>query len=271
MRAWSRVASWHGQGFSPAVAAGRSVAGMLADFCWPPACLVCGVTLPSAKLLICPRCDESVSPHGVVCRVCGSGLSQVPPGGGTPGGRPGPVCRDCREHAPPFLQARSYGPHTAPLSVMLYHLKYRHRPALAPLLAERLAEVVQRAGWNDVDAIVPVPTTRWRRWRRGYNQAELLARDLGALVNLPVLGSALIRRHGRSQVGADYAQRARNVRGRFRVRDDRGFLHRRVLLVDDVLTTGATAHEVSATIMAAGARKVYLVTLTSTGRTHRHG
>jgi ComF family protein len=150
---------------------------------------------------------------------------------------------------------------------MIYHLKYRHRPALAPMLAERLAAVVRAAGWDDVEGIVPVPTTGWRRWRRGYNQAELLARELGRLLGLPVHSRVVIRRHGRSQVGADYGRRAQNVRGKFRVIQERDLLHARLLLVDDVLTTGATAHEVTATLMAAGARKVYLVTLTSTGRT----
>lgn len=239
---------------------------MVADVWWPPACVVCGNALPSADLLVCARCDEAVARHGIVCRRCGSGLRPASEGGGTPGGRVGGICADCRDHAPPFAQARSYGPHCAPLSTMIYHLKYRHRPSLAPPLAARLAAVVGAAGWHDVDAILPVPTTPWRRWRRGYNQAELLARELGKITGLPVHTAALRRRRGRSQVGADFAQRARNVRGQFSVRDERVLLHQRLLLVDDVLTTGATAHEVTATLMAAGARKVYVATLTSTGR-----
>ncbi|MBN1425847.1 ComF family protein [Candidatus Fermentibacteria bacterium] len=251
------------------VARAGSFGGMVADFCWPPACLVCGTSLQSAKTLICDECDAAVCPHGVVCRRCGSGMGPVAPGGGTPGGRTGGVCRDCREHEPTFVQARSYGPHVAPLSSMIYHLKYRHRPALGPFLAARLAAVLRAAEWDDVDAIVPVPTTWWRRWRRGYNQAEVLARELGVLTDLPVLPRVVMRRHGASQVGADYARRAQNVRGQFRVTRSRDLLHQRVLLVDDVLTTGATAQEVAATIMAAGARKVYLVTLTSTGRAQR--
>lgn len=247
----------------------ESFAGMVADLCWPPSCIVCGTSLLSAALLTCDECEAAVCPHGVVCRRCGSALAPAPPGSGTPGGRPGGVCRDCREHEPPYVQARSYGPHLAPLATMVYHLKYRHRPALGPVLARRLWEVLRAAQWDDIEAVVPVPTTWWRRWRRGYNQAEVLARELGLLSGLPVLPHVIARRHGRSQVGADYAARANNVRGQFRIVRGGDLLHRRVLLVDDVLTTGATAQEVAATILAAGARRVYVATLTSTGKTQR--
>ncbi len=242
----------------------RSLLGSIADLCWPPACLVCGSSVGSATTLVCDRCRASIVHHGAVCRRCGSGVRKAATHH-APGGTPKIVCSDCRLSPPPYLQGRSIGPHVPPLSTLIYHLKYRHRPALAPILARWLEEVRVRAGW-EAEVIVPVPTTPWRRWRRGYNQAELLAQELGALAHIPV-ACPLSRRHGPSQVGADFARRARNVRGRFRVRSPREVLHKRVLLVDDVLTTGATVHEVSATLLASGARAVYVLTLTSTGAT----
>lgn len=212
----------------------------------------------------------SIISHERVCRKCGSvRWSARKPGQAVPGGIAEGLCADCWEAEPPFTQARCYGPHRPPLSVLIYHLKYRHKPNLAPFLASLMEEVVAQVQWKGIEAVVAVPTTRWRVWRRGYNQARLLAAALSVQLGLPLIHHAVTRKGGRSQVGFKLQKRAENVRGVFHVRDHREFLHKTLLLVDDVYTTGATAKEMTRVLLAAGARKVYVLTLTSTGRFQR--
>ena len=240
------------------------------DFCWPPTCLVCGEILTTKESLSCNSCLGSIRAHQHVCKWCGSSLAAHVDGiSEKPGGREAGVCSDCRQALPPFAGARCYGPHLPPLSILLYHLKYRHRPDLARSLGALMTDVYLKQSWWEIDAIVAVPTTRWRMWRRGYNQAVLLARDVSQRTGIPLIGAGLFRRSGRSQVGFAGQQRAQNVQGVFGCRDHRPFMHRTLMLIDDVYTTGATAKEVSQVLLAAGARRIYVLTLTSTGRRKR--
>jgi ComF family protein len=245
---------------------GRELLAALADFCWPPGCLLCGTSVDDSRNIICHACWESIVGHTVVCRRCGSGLQQATAVSPRPGGTSRGLCPDCKQVDPPFQRARSCGPHVPPLSSLLYHFKYRHRPDLSVLLSSLLEPVFRSAEWKPIHGIVAVPTTWWRSWRRGYNQADVLARELSDRIGIPYRRGALGRKGGGSQVGSGLLSRSRNVRGAFVVRDNRELLHRNILLVDDVLTTGATAKEVTEVLTAAGVRNVYLLTVTSTGR-----
>jgi competence protein ComFC len=249
-----------------AAGAAKGFFAALADFCWPPRCLLCHRSLENTRRAICEDCLSSVISHTVVCRRCGSSHQEAPDVRPRPGGTPRGLCPDCQQVDPPFAQARSCGPHAPPLSTLLYHFKYRHRPDLSRLLVSLLDPVFRAAAWEPLDVVVAVPTTWWRSWRRGYNQADLLAQDLSQRIGIEYQRGVLGRKGGGKQVGSGLLSRSRNVRGAFFVRDNRNLLHKKVLLVDDVLTTGATAKEVTDVLIAAGVRKVYLLTLTSTGR-----
>jgi ComF family protein len=133
---------------------------------------------------------------------------------------------------------------------------------LAEPMGSLLAEAVREHGLA-VDVIVPVPLSGLRRRTRGYNQAEELARALGRETRLPVWPKALERtRHTAPQAGhAGAAERRRNVAGAFRVRDDE-VNHRRVLIVDDVTTTGATLSACSNALKRAGAQSVWALAFT---------
>lgn len=244
----------------------RGFFAALADFCWPPSCLLCRASVENTDRVICDVCLDSVISHTVVCRRCGSSLQQTTDLPARPGGMPRGLCADCKQVDPPFVRARSCGPHVPPLSSLLYHFKYRHRPDLSALLGSLLEPVLRASGWESIHGVVAVPTTWWRTWRRGYNQADLLAEDISERIGIPYRRGVLGRRGGGTQVGSGLLSRSRNVRGAFFVRDNRDLLHKNVLLVDDVLTTGATAKEVTDVLIAAGVRKVFLLTLTSTGR-----
>ena len=124
-------------------------------------------------------------------------------------------------------------------------------------MAERAAAILDRGPW---DVLVPVPLHPRREWQRGLNQAAFLARRLGRRFGLPVAPRALRRvRHTPPQAG-DPEDRRRNVRGAFVVGRPAQIAGRHVLLIDDVLTTGATANECARTLRRAGARRVGVFT-----------
>ncbi len=155
----------------------------------------------------------------------------------------------------------SLSPHVAPLREAVHALKYEGLRALATPLAGLLWRAWQ-AGPLAVDVVAPVPLHVRRVRQRGYNQSELLARAFCAASGLPFRPGELVRhRDTRSQVGLSLAERQANVAGAFGCRSG-SLSGRRVLLMDDVLTTGATLMACSAALRDAGARAVYALTLT---------
>ncbi len=150
---------------------------------------------------------------------------------------------------------------------LVHRLKYEDRHDLARPMARMMAgagrDLIAQA-----DCIVPVPLHRWRLWRRRFNQAALLARPLADGAGLPFLPHALIRQRAtRSQVGLSRAGRAENLSGAFHVPPAEA--HRlaglRVLLVDDVRTTGATANAAARALLRGGAASVDLLTFALVG------
>jgi ComF family protein len=116
------------------------------------------------------------------------------------------------------------------------------------------------------DVIVPMPLHWRRRWQRGFNQSELLARVLGKRTGLPVANAVIRRKATAAQAGMTSAERRTNVAGAFQVRKRRFVEGRHVLLIDDVLTTGATAGACAAALKRAGARRVTVLTLARADR-----
>jgi ComF family protein len=138
-------------------------------------------------------------------------------------------------------------------------LKYGREASLAWPLGRLLAETVRLWGPADpTEVVVPVPMPFAHRMRRGFNQAELLAREVGRILGLPVRAAALARTSGApAQAGLSRTARLRTPRGSVRRRRfARPFRGRRVLLIDDVMTTGATASETARVLKADGARTV---------------
>ena len=185
-----------------------------------------------------------------LCMVCG-----------LPFAGPGPdhECSNCRLHRPGFRLARAraaFDSHRrSPLVEVLARFKYGRDVTMAGVLSGFLTEQVPLQ--LDHDLIVPIPLHRDRlRWR-GFNQALPLAHAIGRLGALPVDPFVLARcRSTPPQVGLGASDRRRNVRGAFVVRHRERVRNRSVLLVDDVMTTGATAHECARVLRAAGARHV---------------
>jgi ComF family protein len=138
-------------------------------------------------------------------------------------------------------------------------LKYHGKRRVAPAMAEVMARAFQRApGFRAVDTLVPVALHASRRRKRGYNQSEWLAAEMGRLLNLPAQTWLARTRDTPSQVGLSAGERAANMRGAFTAAPEaRG---RNILLVDDVTTTGATARDAARALHAEGAASVCLLT-----------
>ncbi|KPV41392.1 hypothetical protein AN478_02095 [Thiohalorhabdus denitrificans] len=221
----------------------------LVDLLYPVRCLVCGEAVPG-PIRLCPACRAGLprSPE----RRC--------PRCAYPGAAPDRPCGRCQRRPPAFQAVHAPGAYREPLAGWIRELKYGHHLGLARTLA---AVADQDLGdWlhlHRFDLLVPVPLHRRRMADRGFNQALLLARLLGARHGLPVRAFALARtRPTGTQVGLADRQRTANVRDAFRARRW-PVADRRVALVDDVVTTGATADAAARALLEAGAEKVGVV------------
>jgi ComF family protein len=167
-------------------------------------------------------------------------------------------CGACRAVPPPFDHARAIGRYDGPLREAVHLLKYRGKLHIAsPLLHLALAYFDSHFPDATFDAIIPVPLHRSRLMEREFNQAAVLAKGLAGHVNAPVREGLLVRaRATRPQVELSGRARQQNVRGAFVVTEPAALVDNAVLIVDDVLTTGATLGEIAKTLKAAGARRV---------------
>ncbi len=187
-----------------------------------------------------------------VCDGCGAPFEYAPGFG--------ECCAVCMAAPKAYSRARAaclYDEHSREL---ILQLKHADRLDLSGLFARWLSRAA-RDLIEDADAVVPVPLHRWRLLRRRYNQAAEIARPLARMTGLEYLPDALVRRRATaSQGGRTAGGRRRNVQGAFAVPENRRsrLEGRRVLLIDDVLTTGATAEACARALKAAGAADVYL-------------
>jgi ComF family protein len=229
----------------------------LAQTFLPSTCAICGHGLPwrGSHAGVCRTCWGSVVPHpGPTCGVCGDPDLEAE----------GP-CLECRATPPPWRAAASFGAYDGVLRELVLLFKSRGRDELAAPLTGLLLVAWRRAAWPRPDAVVAVPMTRIRRLRRGYNQAELLAGSLARELDVP-LEHALRRRGRGTQVGGARSDRLRLSAAAFPVRRP---VAGQVVLVDDVLTTGATAAACTRALKRAGVRDVYILTIAKTPRPGR--
>lgn len=160
----------------------------------------------------------------------------------------------------PLQQLVSTGVHTGELQISIHALKYYDAHYVAPILADRLAHGLEQLNWQ-FDVIVPVPMHSQRQNQRGYNQAQLIAQALAQQLHKPFDDSLINRtRSTRSQVGLNREERLRNLQGAFEA-DAKRVQGLRILVVDDVLTTGATMSNTALTLQQSGANVVLGLTV----------
>ena len=215
------------------------------DWIYPPRCGGCG----SIGSRFCDDCLQQIqSIQAPICLICGQSLT-------APG-----LCRNCQQNPPGFTAMRSWALFSGPLRNAIHRLKYKRDVALGDTLAQPLISLWASNGWS-VDIVTAVPAGVARRAERGYNQAALLARPIALSHGTPFRLEALRKsRETRSQVGLNALERLRNVENAFEA--DSGCVQgKRILLVDDIATSGATVIACTQALTQAGAQQVFVLTL----------
>ena len=238
--------------------AGREAIRALHLLLFPVRCLICGeVFAAQGGGPGCPACwSRIVPPAGPWCRRCGRPLA------GEDAQSAGPRCGACRRPQP-FYRARSFGVYTAELRELIQLFKFSGAEGIGIQLGRRLGALLNSdPDYARAELVTWVPL-HWRRRRaRGFDQAQVVAREVARALRLPLARAALRRvRNTPAQTGLGGRERRQNLRDAFVVRERRLRGARRLILVDDVWTTGSTLSECARTLRRAGVRKIYLATV----------
>ena len=246
---------------------GRGVRGWLAEagdavvsVFFPAGCRICDNLLVHAtRVPICGEClDSFAAIPGKSCEICGQALTAPPANDAEQ-----LICRACQQKTYAFERARSYGIYDGALVRAILLLKWERIEPLGAWFAERLAELVQReSGVLQADIVVPVPLHEDRERQRGYNQAGLISKPLARRLGLPHKAVLLMRTRPRPDKQVlSLEERWESVRGAFATRPGSQVDNKRVLLVDDVMTTGATLDACARALLESGAKSVLGLTV----------
>jgi ComF family protein len=225
----------------------------LLEFFLPRLCLFCDAAVgQGAAVAVCPECEGQIQwVESPLCTCCGQVFTDRE--------GPGRVCGDCQTDPPPFARARAAALYDGPVTQAVTRFKFNRQMAFLPVMQHWLQRPLCLELVAGADLLVPVPLHPRRIKHRGFNQALLLAR---AFPEAAVAREVVVRtRHTAPQVGLNPKERRDNVKGAFAVTDRALVKDKRVLLVDDLYTTGATVKECAKVLGKAGARRVEVITV----------
>ncbi|MBE6447054.1 MAG: ComF family protein [Alphaproteobacteria bacterium] len=219
------------------------------NICFPLTCACCENFVEDEG--VCPSCWQQIRwmpDH--LCKICGKPIDNEDK-----------ICCDCIKVHPIFDKAIAVFAYDNFSKKMIFRFKNEDSTYLAPLFAKwiygKIFDFI-----DEIDVIVPVPISYWRRIFRKYNQTELLAKELHKSSHINYNPHILKKIHATEhQKGLTRTQRWRNLRKSFAVSDDSNLQGKNVLLIDDVITTGATANECAKKLKEAGAEKVFVATI----------
>ncbi|KAB7647434.1 ComF family protein [Polymorphobacter fuscus] len=224
----------------------------IVDLVLPPRCPACR-TIVDGDGRFCVDCWQQLDfITAPMCATCGTPFEHDR-GAGT-------QCGACLAEPPHYARARAALAYGGPARTVLLAMKHGDRQHLAAVMAPHMLRAAADLLVPDA-VLVPVPLHRWRLWRRGFNQAAVLAQELARLSGMAVDVTVLARvKATPPSAGMGRKARAANVRGAFRVVDKARVRGRDVVVIDDVLTTGATADACARHLRRAGARSVSVLT-----------
>lgn len=208
-----------------------------------------------SRIPVCPACLSLPRPLAAeyFCRRCGTPFVDAFPLDEHD------LCTVCRRSETSFDAAYSFGSYDGPLRELIVLFKYSRVDSLAQPLGRFMLRAMPRD--QRFDMVVPMPMHWFRRWRRGFNQADLLARPVARQYGLKLAAPLRRVRLAKVQAGLSASERRENLKRAFVVRRPADVAGKRILLVDDVLTTGSTLRAASLALKAAGAKYVAALTL----------
>ena len=232
----------------------------LYDLVYPPHCPICRkhLTFPVSDEIICPDCrDALIRNTPPFCPKCSRHL----------GNSALPRCLQCRNEPYQFDFAWAACLYKDPLRDLIIQFKYYQKTRFRKPFTRCVTEFVQTYNLDiqQFDCIIPVPLHPVRFRERGYNQALLLAERIATAHQIPLSAGNLVRkRNTKQQTLLSEKERWTNMRGAFRINQPAGFFRKNILIIDDLLTTGATVSEVAGELKRAGAGTVGVLTLAIT-------
>ena len=215
------------------------------DLIMPRRCVFCGVRTCVAEKAVCSSCRSDLPWIEYSCRTCAEPLQAEAPNGVS--------CAACQKRPPPLIRSVAPLEYSFPIDVAIKSLKFNRKLFYAPALSELLCSCSSSLP-GDIGAILPVPLHWRRKAARGFNQAMELGKPLARHLGLPLV-QGVYRQHGTPfQSGLAASERLRNLEHAFA---SRGVIpHEHVLIVDDVITTGATMRQLAIVLQAGGVEKV---------------
>ena len=220
-------------------------------------CLLCDANADNPPLAICSGCEADLPWLGAHCLVCALPLTHH-----------GLTCGECLKHRPSFARVEAPWRYEFPVASLINRFKHRGDMPFGRLLADLLTQHVQHAlaqGLPRPDGLIAVPLSRTRQRQRGFNQAQMLSQWLSRQLHIDTLKDVLIRTaDAPAQQQLDARSRKRNLRHAFNLHPDASVNGLHLALVDDVLTTGATADTLARLLLRAGATRVDVYCLART-------
>ncbi len=222
-----------------------SLAWKFVDLVYPPQCIQC----KKIGYRICPTCwQQRIYFSEKICAVCGSPLQE------------NSICLGCATESQRFEKIRSLGPYQGILRSFILAMKFKRDLGLPELILPDLVALIEKSGFP-VDCLIPVPLSKKRLKQRGYNQVVLWGIPLGKVLGIPFNTTILTQtKETASQVSLSAEERWKNIRGAFSVDIDQ-VEGKDILILDDVITTGATLDECARVLRKAGARKISALTI----------
>lgn len=223
------------------------------DLIFPPktTCLICKNAIKTGY--ICEKCKNTLKfIQGNTCSICGKPINYEG------------ICHDCLHYGHVFRQNVSTFEYDDAMKGLIARFKYFKERHLAAFFAEYMAISLEDMKWP-IDVIVPVPLHKSKLDERGYNQAELLARELSYRFDIFMTKALRRIRNTPTQTALHREERINNVKGAFKIMYKETVMGKNVLLIDDILTTGATLDECARVLKDSGANEVYAGTI-ATGR-----
>jgi ComF family protein len=236
-----------------------SLTGAVLDLIYPNNCINCKTAIleKDYEFSLCRDCWQSI--ENILppfCSKCGAHLENIT--------SVIDLCRDCQKQELYFDKAYSVFAFEGILKELIHKFKYSNKTMLAKVFAKMIFDFAMNFNipLSGYDIMLPVPLHSTRLREREYNQCEILAQQLQRFFHLEISTKDVARiKHTRSQITLDKTARWENIVGAFKIRNNQAFINKNVLIVDDLITTGATASELAKTLKESGAKMVSVLTI----------